>query len=1025
MERRSPSPGVGGKNRFPLARSIFLTPCVTFLVLYSLLVPALSQQAAGEFDFSPNFCFQLPDFISIDCGGEGLKDVATEIEWLPDEKYLDSGEVLKEGFVAVPATVTLDKDTLKTLANADLVQTARVFLPRVNSISLSKYCYVVGVRNTTNYLVRVMFPPRNLTANDPSIDLSRYTSRFYFTVDSTLIATIELAPVLPKTVELVVTPLDKNMYICLVPLEDRSSMPAVSTIELRPLPNELYLEGRREIQTADIINDQGDLVTPRAAGNTGLRTSYLITVSRLNFGGNISLPPIRYPSDQHDRLWYPAGFSDTTQLSAINATRTPIDPKIIVTWDNNWDFPVEVLETAWKGRNPNLNFTVAFNLTGSRSLRPITTFYLGMILVDPDDSGGVQNVYLSAAGGSEIWWADDVAPLAFAVRILQNVKQTFNGDSNFFTFSSLNATVPPKVNAFDLLGEFEANTKRTTPEDGFTITDIAKNLRQRVDILVDTSGDPCLPVPWNWIVCSIESPPRITQINISSMGASGKIPSDFGNLDQLTVLDFSNNTFTGELPESLASITTLRELRLQHNNFTGAVPTEVWTSDSLETVDLSDNQFNTLDLTAWCNGIGDLSAFKRKVNLTNNPIKNVTFPCADHLSNLWIKTYGENPLDLISAAGDSGFILLGKNNAYCENPGNKEFAKRYVCRTSQFENFLNNNSSDNKKVIIISVVCGVLVLLMACILLFGLRRTWKRAKDLHTIQEALARQDVRPPFFKYDQLKTACGDFSEENKLGQGAFGSVYKAVLPDKTVVAVKILEPTDQNITDFLNEMVLITGIKHKHLIQLKGCCVRDRKRILIYEYAENKNLADALWGPERTYRLNWDQRFKICVGVAKGLAYLHEELQPRIIHRDIKAQNILLDKNWEAKVADFGLALPVKDQASTPGSTLVATRIGGTLGYFSPEYATAGKVTEKLDVFSFGILVLEILAGRKCIDLSLTYAPDQIYLKDWGLFDATASGKNTEEIEHALLRASDLTRASSDDPQSIIRMSVTNPR
>ncbi|KAL2652591.1 hypothetical protein R1flu_020719 [Riccia fluitans] len=135
----------------------------------------------------------------------------------------------------------------------------------------------------------------------------------------------------------------------------------------------------------------------------------------------------------------------------------------------------------------------------------------------------------------------------------------------------------------------------------------------------------------------------------------------------------------------------------------------------------------------------------------------------------------------------------------------------------------------------------------------------------------------------------------------------------------------------------------------------------------------------GLERTYGLNWDQKFKICLGVAKGLYYLHEELHPKIIHRDIKAQNILLDKNWEAKIADFGLALPVQER-STSGSTQVATRIGGTLGYFSPEYATSGKVTEKLDVYSFGILVLEILAGRKCIDPFLTNAPEQIYLKDW---------------------------------------------
>ncbi|KAL2641498.1 hypothetical protein R1flu_009085 [Riccia fluitans] len=161
-------------------------------------------------------------------------------------------------------------------------------------------------------------------------------------------------------------------------------------------------------------------------------------------------------------------------------------------------------------------------------------------------------------------------------------------------------------------------------------------------------------------------------------------------------------------------------------------------------------------------------------------------------------------------------------------------------------------------------------------------RVYHRQLELKEIQEALAREDVRPPFFDYNDLKTATNGFSEYTKVGQGAFGDVYKAMLPDRSVVAVKILRPTDQNITNFLNEMVLLTRIKHKHLIQLKGCCIRDRKRLLVYEYAENGNLANPLWGPGRTCELDWDQRFKICVGIAKGLCYLHEELQPRIIHR-----------------------------------------------------------------------------------------------------------------------------------------------
>ncbi|KAL2641520.1 hypothetical protein R1flu_009107 [Riccia fluitans] len=293
-----------------------------------------------------------------------------------------------------------------------------------------------------------------------------------------------------------------------------------------------------------------------------------------------------------------------------------------------------------------------------------------------------------------------------------------------------------------------------------------------------------------------------------------------------------------------------------------------------------------------------------------------------------------------------------------------------------------------------------------------------RQRELKEIQEALAREDVRPLFFDYNDLKTATSGFSEYTTLGQGGSGDVYKAMLPDRSVVAVKILRPTDQNITNFLNEMVLLTGIKHKHLIQLKGCCIRDRKRLLVYEYAENGNLANALWGPGRTCELDWDQRFKICVGIAKGLCYLHEELQPRIIHRDIKPQNILLDKNFEAKIADFGLALPLNEWSAS-GSTQVASQIGGTPGYFSPEYVISGKVTEKLDVFSYGILLLEIVAGRRCIDLSLTDAPHRIYLRDWA-FRQYLEGKVFDIVAKLVLATGSteqILRVTEDRPVSLI--------
>ncbi|KAL3684451.1 hypothetical protein R1sor_002473 [Riccia sorocarpa] len=1102
MERRSLRPhlGIGGEIRIFLPQGVMWGACFIVLVLSSLIVTVVSQGAT--------------DFISIDCGGlHGFKDTIN-IEWSTDEDYLDSIEVLRKFSVAVPATMTLDKKTKETLANAELVETAMVFRPGVEGLSPSKYCYAVPVQNATDYLVRAVFPSSNLIARDPNIDLTsyRHITRFYFTVDSTFISTIDLDPVAPKTVELVVTPLDRTMYICFVPLEDRSSMPAVSTIELRPLPDPLYQAGRAGTGTSDFGPLCNSEPNPEngAPGNTGRRASYLLTVSRLNFGGNTSAPPIRYPLDHYDRLWHPAGSNDTSQPASFTTRSTTESPDPLSSDDcfkKNWDFPLAIWQTAWEGRNSNVNLSFKFNLTtagGRGSLPAIATYYFSLALLDVD--GGSErirseNIYLDDGGSKPLWTEVELYP--GSPEVYSNSKQTFSSKSPSVVITP-NPSLPTMITAFELLGEFEAETVRTLLDEDNTIRNFTSSLDLQLDPFLDTVGDPCLPVPWNWLVCSIESPPRITQINITSIGAKGPLPGKFDTLDRLTALDLSNNSFWGPLAQTLASISTLRilnlannelsgdlpvfkedtllnlqilslrnnsftgnlsslflalgsessvsridlsnnnftgtlpqelghlqklqeldlssnnlsmsagvevigkminfsrqlkTLNLRHNKFAGVVPDEIWTSNSLETVDLSNNSFDTVNLTSWClhvqTGEGlDLHAFKQKVNLTKNTIKRIIFPCQDQLNKI---QKPEDTLDWIQSS--NGFILLN-DNPYCTGVGenDRHLAQRYVCRSNRFRNFWDVDGANKKVIIIASVISGVLVLLMACIVLVVLRKTWKRMKELREIQEALAKEDVRPPFFKYDELKTAAGDFSETNKLGEGAFGAVYKAVLKDQTV-AVKVLEPTDQNITDFLKEMVLISGIKHKHLIQLKGCCVRDRKRLLVYEYAENKDLADALWGPERTYGLNWEQRFKICVGVAKGLCYLHEELQPRIIHRDIKAQNILLDNNWDAKIADFGLALPIQERAGGSSSTLLATRIGGTLGYFSPEYATTGKVTEKLDVFSYGVLVLEILAGRKCIDLSLTNNPDQMYLKDW-TFKKYSEGKVLDIVEKGVL-------------------------
>ncbi|KAK9085876.1 hypothetical protein Sjap_026287 [Stephania japonica] len=212
--------------------------------------------------------------------------------------------------------------------------------------------------------------------------------------------------------------------------------------------------------------------------------------------------------------------------------------------------------------------------------------------------------------------------------------------------------------------------------------------------------------------------------------------------------------------------------------------------------------------------------------------------------------------------------------------------------------------------------------------------------------------------YTYKELRVATDDFSLANKIGEGGFGSVYKGKLRNGNVAAIKVLSAESrQGVREFLTEINVISDIEHEYLVKLFGCCVEGNHRILVYGYLENNSLAQTLLGGgHSSIHFDWKARVNICVGVAHGLAFLHEEVRPHIIHRDIKASNILLDKHLNAKIADFGLAKLIP-----ANMTHVSTRVAGTLGYLAPEYAIRGQVTRKSDIYSFGVLLLEIVSGR----------------------------------------------------------------
>ncbi|XP_028051354.1 cold-responsive protein kinase 1-like isoform X2 [Camellia sinensis] len=266
---------------------------------------------------------------------------------------------------------------------------------------------------------------------------------------------------------------------------------------------------------------------------------------------------------------------------------------------------------------------------------------------------------------------------------------------------------------------------------------------------------------------------------------------------------------------------------------------------------------------------------------------------------------------------------------------------------------------------------------MTCFSFCFRKKVASPSKQTIDIEEGV--QNVK--LYTYKELSIATENFRPTNKIGEGGFGSVYKGSLKDGTVAAIKVLSAESrQGVREFLTEITVISDIEHENLVKLHGCCVEGSHRILVYGYLENNSLAQTLLGGRRSgIQFNWNTRTKICIGVARGLAFLHEEVQPHIVHRDIKASNVLLDKDLTPKISDFGLA-----KLFAPSLTHISTRVAGTLGYLAPEYAIRGQLTRKADIYSFGVLLLEIVSGRCNTNKRLCAEEQYLLERVWKLYE-----------------------------------------
>ncbi|KAH0731789.1 hypothetical protein KY289_002977 [Solanum tuberosum] len=290
---------------------------------------------------------------------------------------------------------------------------------------------------------------------------------------------------------------------------------------------------------------------------------------------------------------------------------------------------------------------------------------------------------------------------------------------------------------------------------------------------------------------------------------------------------------------------------------------------------------------------------------------------------------------------------------------------KYLAETST-----GSKKSSSTGVIIGATVGGsVLAILALTIGIYAFRQK-KRAEDAAKRSDPFASWDSNKHsgavpqltgarFFSFEELKKWTNNFSETNDIGCGGYGKVYRGTLPNGELVAIKrALQGSAQGAREFKSEIELLSRIHHKNVVGLAGFCFDQAEQMLVYEYIPNGTLKDGLSG-KTGIRLDWMRRLNIAIGAARGLQYLHDLVSPPIIHRDIKSNNILLDGNLNAKVADFGLSRFLGEKGH------ITTQVKGTMGYMDPEYYMTNQLTEKSDVFSFGVVLLEIVTGKVPID------------------------------------------------------------
>ncbi|GER33352.1 leucine-rich repeat protein kinase family protein [Striga asiatica] len=685
---------------------------------------------------------------------------------------------------------------------------------------------------------------------------------------------------------------------------------------------------------------------------------------RLNCGYTDGL--LRYPLDPYDRIWeadkdfspyhVSSSFDTQTNFTSSNIKESP---------------PNAVLQTARVlARRNNLVYYMPLNNNNNLQNYHLTLYFAGILPVAPTFDVLINGELVQSNFTVMRWAANSLSFTLKGIRTLNITLRTVN--------------YYPLVNAIEVYEIIDIPLETSS-----TTVSALEVIQKSIGIDFEWQDDPCLPTPWKHIECQGN---LVTSLELSDIELRTISPT-FGDLLDLKALDLHNASLSGEI-QNLGGLQHLQKLNLSYNNIT-SFGSEL---EDLINIRVLDLQNNSLQGTVP-ESLGELKDLQL-LNLENNKLHG-PLPQSLNRENIDLRTTGN--------------LCLSFSLSTCS-----ELSRNPSLETPQVTVFTPRKRKNHSHLGILLASVGtaaVVLVLISFSALFYIKR--KKTENSCAPKSGMdMRKWGSARIFTYKEIKTVTNNFKEA--IGRGSFGCVYVGKLSGK-LVAVKVrFDKTQLGADSFINEVSLLSQIRHQNLVSLEGFCYEAKQQILVYEYLPGGSLADNLYGANsRKLTLSWVRRLKIAIDAAKGLEYLHNGNDLRIIHRDVKSSNILLDKEMNAKLCDFGLS----KQVTQSDVSHVTTTVKGTAGYLDPEYYSTQQLTEKSDVYSFGVVLLELICGRE--PLTHTGCPDSFNLVLWAKPYLQAGGfEVVDECIKDSFEAESMKRASLIACRSVERDALRRP-